>query len=48
MKESEVKSLSPSEFRDWITRLNKENKIKEISKLCAIRLGKSNDDVITD
>lgn len=40
MTKEEIKLLSDKDFRDWMTRLIKDNKIKEMAYLCEIRLNK--------
>jgi hypothetical protein len=39
MTKEEILKLNDREFREWIARLNKERKFKDILKLCKVRLG---------
>ena len=40
MTREEIEKLSDKEFWDWLMRLAKDHKYKEIKKLCEIRLHK--------
>lgn len=41
MTKEEIKTLTDREFREWLVRLAKENRIKEIAAVCKIRLDKT-------
>lgn len=40
MTRQEIENLDDKDVRDWLVRLSKQNKFKEIMVICKIRLNK--------